>query len=103
MKKRILSLLMAVCLMTTLVSVCSVSASAAEGDVYVYAYNARAKAGETVEIPFYINSEEEIRILHRQAIIGMVILLVSQSNALILHFCPPFAVDLNPSGLRTGE
>ena len=58
MKKRILSLLMAVCLMTTLVSVCSVSASAAEGDVYVYAYNAKAKAGEMVEIPFYINSGE---------------------------------------------
>ncbi len=63
MKKRILSLLMAVCLMTTLVSVCSVSASAAEGDVYVYAYNARAKAGETVEIPFYINSDAEFACL----------------------------------------
>lgn len=50
MKKRILSLLMAVCLMTTLVSVCSVSASAEEATNYVYIRGGKAKPGETVEV-----------------------------------------------------
>lgn len=50
MKKRILSLLMAVCLMTTLVSVCSVSASAAESENYIYIRGAKAKPGEMVEV-----------------------------------------------------
>lgn len=50
MKKRILSLLMAVCLMTTLVSVCSVSASAAEPSNYLYIRDAKAKPGEMLEV-----------------------------------------------------
>lgn len=48
MKKRILSLLVAVCLMTTLVSVCSVSAFAAESENYIYIRGAKAKPGEMV-------------------------------------------------------
>ena len=50
MKKRILSLLMAVCLMTTLVSVCSISASAEEATNYVYIRGGKAKPGEMVEV-----------------------------------------------------
>ena len=50
MKKRILSLLMAVCLMTTLVSVCSVSASAEEATNYIYIRGAKAKPGEMLEV-----------------------------------------------------
>lgn len=50
MKKRILSLFMAVCLMTTLVSVCSISASAEEATNYVYIRGGKAKPGETVEV-----------------------------------------------------
>jgi len=52
MKKRILSLLMAVCLMTTLVSVCSISASAAEDGLnHVYVRGNKAKPGEMLEVP----------------------------------------------------
>ena len=52
MKKRILSLLMAVCLITTLVSVCSVSAFAAEnGENYIYVRGNKAKPGEMLEVP----------------------------------------------------
>lgn len=50
MKKRILSMLMAICLITTLVSVCGVSASAAECTDYMFLNSTKAKIGETVEI-----------------------------------------------------
>ncbi len=50
MKKRLLSLLMAVCLMTTLVSVFSVSASAEGATNYIYVREGKAKPGETFEV-----------------------------------------------------
>jgi len=51
MKKRILSLLMAVCLMTTLVSVCSVSVSAADDGLnHIYVRGGKAKPGEMLEV-----------------------------------------------------
>ncbi len=53
MKKRILSMLMAICLVTTLVSVCAVSASAEEGTNFMFMNPTKAKAGETIEVPIY--------------------------------------------------
>ncbi|MBR5233802.1 MAG: hypothetical protein IKW03_06300 [Clostridia bacterium] len=62
MKKRILSLLMAVCLMATLVSVCSVSAFAASTN-RIYTQNLKAKAGETIEVSFYASTSDQFACL----------------------------------------
>lgn len=63
MKKRILSLLMAVCLMTTLVSVFAVSASAEEITNHLYMHPAKAKPGETIEIPVYASTNDDFACL----------------------------------------
>ncbi len=62
MKKRILSMLMAICLVTTLVSVCAVSASAAETN-YVNIRSGKAKPGEMVEIEVHFSSTDEFACL----------------------------------------
>lgn len=62
MKKRILSLLMAVCLITTMVSICSVSASATSTN-RIYTQNVKAKAGETVEVVFYASTTDQFACL----------------------------------------
>lgn len=55
MKKKFLSIIMAICLLTTLISVFSVSASAAEPS-YVYVDFAKCRAGSTVDIPVRIST-----------------------------------------------
>lgn len=55
MKKKFLSVIMVICLLTTLVSVFSVSASAAEPS-YVYVNFAKCRAGSTVDIPVRIST-----------------------------------------------
>lgn len=62
MKKRFLSLFMAICLVTSLIGICSVSAYA-ESTNHIYAHNAKAKAGDTVEIPFYATTTDSVACL----------------------------------------
>lgn len=62
MKKRILSVVMALCLMTTLFSVFSVSASA-ETTNHFFTNNVRAKAGDTVEVAFCASTTDDFACL----------------------------------------
>jgi len=62
MMKRILSVFMTICLMATFVSVCSVYASA-ESTNHFYTNNARAKAGDTIEVAFCASTTDDFACL----------------------------------------
>ena len=61
MKKKIISLLMALCMLTTVMTVCSVNAFAEEISNSFFSQKVRARAGETVTVTFSASTTDDFR------------------------------------------
>lgn len=63
MKKKIISLFMALCMLTTIMTVCSVNAFAEEYTNSFFSQTVRARAGETVQVTFSASTQDSFACL----------------------------------------